>query len=208
MTISSDHEKPVIRRARIGDRERLRRMQARAFRVLGRGDYTDAEIDSFLAHLGTMDDFLLHEGTYYMVEIDGCLAACGGWSRRTPHQGKSLAPAHALEAPVVPWIRSIFVDPRYARRGLATRLMELAEREAAFSGYRRLQLTATLTGVPLYRSLGYETTVESAIDLPDGQRFRVAAMRKDIAPTERRAPPGLRRDPVSARASAGARTLF
>ena len=53
-----DRDKPVIRRARIGDRERLRRMQARAFRILGRGDYTDAEIDAFLTHLGTMDDFM------------------------------------------------------------------------------------------------------------------------------------------------------
>lgn len=176
------HDKPVIRRARIGDRERLRRMQQRSLRVLGRGDYSDAEIDAFLAHAGTMDDFLLHEGTYYMVEIDGCLAASGGWSRRQPLQGKSLAPAHALEAPLVPWIRSVFVDPRFARRGLARRLMELAEREAGFAGYRQLQLTASLTGVPLYEALGYEETARSALPLPGGLRFKVVAMRKRIAP--------------------------
>lgn len=182
----TDAAKPVIRRARIGDRERLRRMQARALRVLGRGHYSDADIESFLAHRGTMDDFLLHEGSYYMAEIDGVLAASGGWSRRMPLFGKSLKPPHVLEAPVVPWIRSIFVDPRFARRGLGTRLMELAEREAAFAGYRQLQLTATLTGVPLYETLGYETTANSAIDLPDGRRFKVVAMRKDLQPVGRR----------------------
>ena len=180
MTMTAEPDLTIVRRARIGDRERLRRMQQRAFRILGRGDYTDAEISSFLSHLGTMDDFLLHEGTYYMVEIDGCLAACGGWSRRTPLQGKSLRPPQAIDAAVVPWIRSIFVDPRFARQGLATRLMELAEREAAFAGYRQLQLTASLNAVPLYEAFGYEATARSAIDLPDGLRFRVVAMRKDV----------------------------
>lgn len=179
--------KPVIRRAGIADRERIRRMQLQSFRVLGRGIYSDAEIESFLAHRGTMDDFLLYEGTYYMVEIDGFLAASGGWSRRTPLFGKSLKPPHAVDAPLVPWIRSIFVDPRFVRQGLATRLVELAEREAAFAGYRQLQLTATLTGVPLYQSLGYEATDRSAIDLPDGQQFRVVAMRKGIGAMARRA---------------------
>ena len=202
MTSTPDRDKPMVRRARIGDRERLRRMQARSLRVLGRGDYTDAAIDSFLAHLGTMDDFLLHEGTYYMVEIDGCLAASGGWSRRTPLMGKSLKPPHAVEAPLVPWVRCIFVDPRFARRGLATRLLELAEREAALAGYRQLQLTATLNGVPLYESLGYEASDHSAIDLPDGRRFSVVAMRKDLKAISRRASSGRRREPVGVHAPA------
>jgi GNAT superfamily N-acetyltransferase len=177
---TSDPEKPVIRRARIGDRERLRRMQQHSLRVLGRGDYTDAEIDAFLAHAGTMDDFLLQEGTYYLVEIDGCLAASGGWSRRGPHMGKSHP--HALEAPLVPWIRSLFVDPRYARRGLARRLMELAEREASFAGYRQFQLSASLTGVPLYQSLGYAETGRADVELPDGLSFRLVTMRKTLEP--------------------------
>jgi len=181
-----DRDKPVIRRARIADRERLRRMQAHALRVLGRGDYAAAEIDSLLAHVGTMDDFLLYEGTYYLVELDGVLAASGGWSRRMPLLGKSLKPPNAIEAPLIPWIRSIFVDPRFVRRGLATRLMELAEREAAMAGYRELQLTATLTGVPLYESLGYEAGVRSAIPLPGGRRFRVVPMRKVLTTGSRR----------------------
>jgi GNAT superfamily N-acetyltransferase len=178
--IASNHDKPVIRRARIADRERLRRMQARSLRVLARGDYTDAEIDAFLAHAGTMDDFLLQEGTYYLVEIDGVLAASGGWSRRGPHMGKSHP--HALEAPLVPWIRSVFVDPRYTRRGLARRLMELAEREASFAGYRQFQLSASLTGVPLYQSLGYAETGREDVPLPNGLRFRLVTMRKTLEP--------------------------
>jgi hypothetical protein len=34
--------------------------------------------------------------------------------------------------------------------------------------------------VPLYERLGYEATTNSAIDLPDGRRFRMVAMRKQI----------------------------
>jgi GNAT superfamily N-acetyltransferase len=177
-----DFEKPVVRRARIADRERLRRMQERSLRVLGRGDYTDAAIEALLANEGTMDDFLLQERTYYMLEIDGCLAASGGWSRRGPHLVRFHPQGHMLEAPLVPWIRSVFVDPRYARRGLARRLMELAEREAALAGYRQLQLTATLTGVPLYRSLGYAETGYADVALPGALTFRLVAMRKSLDP--------------------------
>jgi GNAT superfamily N-acetyltransferase len=172
----------VIRRARIADRERLRRMQAHSLRVLGRGDYSDAEIETFLAHASTMDDFLLQEGTYYIIEIDGCVAASGGWSRRVPHLGGSHPPAHVIEAPLVPWIRSVFVDPRFARRGLARRLMELAEREAAFSGYRQFQLAATITGIPFYRSLGYAEAGPADVPLPGGLRFRLVTMRKTLEP--------------------------
>jgi GNAT superfamily N-acetyltransferase len=185
---ASDHERPVIRRARIADRERLRRMQAHSLRVLGRGDYTEAEIETFLAHAATMDDFLLQEGTYYVIEIEGSLAASGGWSRRVPHLGGSHPLEHVLEAPLVPWIRSVFVDPRYARRGLARRLMEIAEREAAFVGYRQFQLTATITGVPFYRSLGYSELGPGDVALPGGLRFRLVTMRKTLEPKTRSVP--------------------
>jgi GNAT superfamily N-acetyltransferase len=175
-----DSESPVLRRARIADRERLLLMQARSLRVLGRGDYSDAEIETFLRHSATMDDFLLHDGTYSLIEIDGCVAACGGWSRRGPHMSASHPPA--LDQAVVPWIRSVFVDPRYARRGLARRLMELAEREAALAGHRQFQLYATITGVPFYRSLGYAETGPADVALPDGLNFRLVAMRKMLEP--------------------------
>jgi hypothetical protein len=66
--------------------------------------------------------------------------------------------------------------------------MELAEREAALAGYRQLQLTASLTGVPLYESLGYEETTRTALSLPGGLRFKVVAMRKTIEPNGARNP--------------------
>ena len=35
----------------------------------------------FIAFVGTMDDQLIDEGTYYVVEVDGRPVASGGWSR-------------------------------------------------------------------------------------------------------------------------------
>ncbi len=179
---ASNRDQPVIRRARIADRDRLRRMQAHSLRVLGRGDYTDAEIETFLANAATMDDFLLHEGTYSLIEIDGCLAASGGWSRRLPHLGGAHPLGHAHDAPLVSWIRSVFVDPRYARRGLARRLMQLAEREATAAGCREFQLAATITGIPFYRALGYTEGSHADVALPGGLRFRLVTMRKMLEP--------------------------
>jgi hypothetical protein len=91
MTKRSDT--PVMRAAGPKDRLELLSMQALSMRVLGSGYYTAAQIEAFLAHVGTMDDFLLHEGTYYVVEEDGVIAASGGWSRRRPNYANVLRPA-------------------------------------------------------------------------------------------------------------------
>jgi hypothetical protein len=66
--------------------------------------------------------------------------------------------------------------------------MEIAEREAAFVGYRQFQLTATITGVPFYRSLGYSELGTGDVALPGGLRFRLVTMRKTLEPKTRSVP--------------------
>jgi GNAT superfamily N-acetyltransferase len=107
--------------------------------------------------------------------------ASGGWSRLRPNYANATRPAGLPAAePTVPKIRSVFVHPAFARRGLATRLMDLAEGEARAAGFRTIELTATLSGVPLYLSRGYEETGRIAIPLPSGHRFIGVTMRKGL----------------------------
>ena len=48
-------------------------------------------------------------------------------------------------------IRAFFVHPEWARRGIGSRLLEVCESAAGKAGFRRLEMGATLAGVPLYR---------------------------------------------------------
>lgn len=172
-----------IRRVSPGDGATLRRMQESSFRTLGAGFYTSEQIEAFLTHIGTMDDFLFHEGTYHVLTHGEAIVASGGWSRRTPRYAAVAGEAEAGSGAAAPKIRSVYVHPAYARRGLASRLVRHAEAEAIRAGHGEIELTATLSGVPLYIALGYETTGSIALDL-GGVTIRGIAMRKRLAAPE------------------------
>jgi GNAT superfamily N-acetyltransferase len=172
----------AIRPARLADRDALRAMQSMAMCVLGADFYSPEEIGGFINHIGTMDDFLLHEGTYYVAMRGDEIVASGGWSRLRPNYANATRPAGlTVVEPTVPKVRSVFVHPAFARRGLATQLMDLAEDEVRAAGFRTIELTATLSGVPLYLHRGYEETGRIAIPLPGGFRFIGVSMRKGLA---------------------------
>jgi len=81
-------------------------------------------------------------------------------------------------------VRAMFVRPDWTRRGLGRRILEECEAAARREGFGRLDLVATLAGVPLYQAFGFTPTAEVAnIALADGVRVACLAMDKDI-PTE------------------------
>ena len=75
-------------------------------------------------------------------------------------------------------IRAFFVHPSWARRGLGTRLLEACEQAAWDAGFRRCEMGATLSGVPLYERHGYRRVAEILVDLPGGERLPVVRMEK------------------------------
>lgn len=78
-------------------------------------------------------------------------------------------------------VRSVFVDPAVARRGIASALMEHIERDAGCHGVRVLRLMSTLSGLTFYTRLGWRAEGEKAIALPNGLRLRCMSMAKLIA---------------------------
>jgi GNAT superfamily N-acetyltransferase len=150
-------------------------------------EYSEGQREQALASVFTPDTQLIADGTYYLLEdSDGALAACGGWSwRKTLYGGDqhhasrdagSLDPATDAAK-----IRAFFVHPEWARRGLGTRLLEACERAAWDAGFRRCEMGATLSGVPLYERHGYRRTAEILVDLPGGERLQVVRMEKVLA---------------------------
>ena len=65
--------------------------------------------------------------------------------------------------------------------------MAQIENDALADGVDVLQLTATLSGAPLYKSFGYETEENTELILPDLSRFKCIKMRKSLVERPRRA---------------------
>jgi hypothetical protein len=57
-----------------------------AIEELQKGFLDDAQIRSSHAIMG-VDTVLIDDGTYFVIELDGQVAGCGGWSRRATLYG-------------------------------------------------------------------------------------------------------------------------
>jgi GNAT superfamily N-acetyltransferase len=169
----------TIRRARREDAEALRGMQALSLCSLGADRYSAEQVAAFLAHVGTMDEELLDEGTYFVAERDGELVGSGGWSLRTPGYAATAAEPepHRGGAPTV---RSVFVHPTAARRGVGTLLVDTVEADVIGHGHHSVRLTATRSGEAFYAALGYRRVAPAALALPDGTTFPCTRMAKEL----------------------------
>lgn len=140
-------------------------------------------IESALRHVGTMDPEVIDEGQFYVaVAPDGRIIGSGGSSRRVPSYDRiSISRAIttiATPGPVL--IRGVYVCPDWARNGIAKAIMSQAEATAAAEGVAEISLTATLSGVPLYRALGYRALRPKRIRFPDGIVFDAVEMSKRL----------------------------
>jgi GNAT superfamily N-acetyltransferase len=170
----------AIRLARHEDVAAIQLLIARSVRALSVGYYTREQIEAALTHVFGVDTQLIVDGTYYVIEIDERLAAAGGWSkRRTLYGGdQTKGEEDPLLDPSVDAgrIRAFFVDPDFARRGLARRLYNECARHALSAGFNQLELMSTAPGEPLYAALGFEVIERVIETLPGGIPFPLIRM--------------------------------
>lgn len=106
-----------------------------------------------------LDRQLIADQTYFIVESDGRIAGCGGWSRRATLYGGDHTPgrdASPLDPRTEPArIRAMYTHPDFARRGVGRLILQLCENAAAAEGFKRLELAATLAGRELYARAGF-----------------------------------------------------
>ena len=147
------------RLAERGDLDALRALIDASIAELQKGFLDERQIASSRAIMG-LDTQLIDDGTYFIVDSDGELAGCGGWSRRATLYGgdhSSKRDAAFLDpARDAARIRAMYTHPHHARKGVGRLILSLCEEAACAEGYARAELMATMSGEPLYRACGYE----------------------------------------------------
>lgn len=153
---------------------------------LQRAFLTPQEIEASRFVMG-LDTQLVADGTYFIVECEGHIAGCGGWSRRATLFGgdhsAGRSDAFLDLAKDAARVRAMYTHPGFARRGVGRMILDLCERAAAAEGFSRLEMGATLAGEPLYRACGYEVIERLDTDTPLGIRVPMLRMGKRIAVT-------------------------
>ena len=172
-----------FRKALASDIPALKALIESSVTGLQAGDYSPEQIAAALGTVFGVDSQLIADGSFFAVETaSGEIIGCGGWSNRKTLFGGDQATGrqHHLLDPLVDSakIRAFFVHPDWARRGIATLLLEACESAARAAGFRRFELGATVTGEPFYRARGY--AVDERIDVPlsNGTSLQVIRMSK------------------------------
>ncbi len=179
-----------LRKATAADIPRLREVIEASVRGLQANDYSPAQIEGALKLVYGVDSQLIADGTYFVAEATGTknqlmIVACGGWSeRKTLYGGDQFsAREDSLLDPAqdAAKIRAFFVHPEWARRGIGGMILDACEKAALAGGFTRLEMGATLSGVPFYRAKGYEEVENQQAPLSNGEVLPIVRMVKRIS---------------------------
>jgi GNAT superfamily N-acetyltransferase len=142
-----------------------------------------AEVEASFAVMG-LDTQLIADGTYFVIELDGAIAGCGGWSRRaTLFGGNHTAgrDARLLDPKTESArVRAMYTSPAFTRRGVGRKILELCEAAAKAEGFTSVELGATMGGKPLYEACGYKPIELMQVPTPNGVNVPILRMGKPI----------------------------
>jgi GNAT superfamily N-acetyltransferase len=132
------------------------------------------------------DPRLIQDGTYYVLEVDGRIAASGGWSRRgalSPRGGHAAAQERFLDPSRDPAaVRAMYTHPDFARLGLGSILLAAAETAARLAGFARAELSATSAGRQLYLARGWRDVKRITLGPDDGSAIEASLMERALRP--------------------------
>jgi GNAT superfamily N-acetyltransferase len=190
--------KVLVRLAVAADVAALRVLIEASVRGLQGGDYSPEQLEGALRTVYGVDTQLISDGTYFAAEAaEGSggssgevgsgaplLVGCGGWSKRKTlfggdqfagREDSLLDPARDAAK-----IRAFFVHPEWVRLGIGGIILKACEAAAVAAGFRRLEMGATLTGVPFYRAKGYVELEAVDVPLGDGVTLPIVRMGKAL----------------------------
>jgi len=131
-----------------------------------------------------LDTQLIADGTYFVVEDNGEIAGCGGWSRRATLFGgdHSAGRDAAMLDPKVDAarVRAMYTHPDHTRKGVGRMILDACEAAARAEGFDRVEMAATMGGVPLYRACGYHDIEPFEAETSGGYRVPLMRMGKGL----------------------------
>jgi len=131
-----------------------------------------------------LDTQLIADGTYFVVEDAGEIAGCGGWSRRATLFGgdHSAGRDAALLDPKIDAarVRAMYTHPDHTRKGVGRVVLDACEAAARAEGFTRVEMAATMGGVPLYRACGYQEIEPFEAVTSTGYRVPLIRMGKGL----------------------------
>ena len=173
----------TLRLARPEDMPQLRALMDAAIGRLQTPFLSAEQVAASFSIMG-LDSQLIADGAYFVVEIDGRIAGCGGWSRRATLFGGDHSTgrdARMLDPAVEPArVRAMYTHPDFTRRGVGRAILAACEAAAAREGFTACELAATLAGEPLYRACGYEAIEPFMATTPEGVEVPLIRMGKPI----------------------------
>ena len=173
-----------LRAASLSDINALQALIRQSAYGLSRDHYTNQQVEAALQGVFGVDTQLIKDQTYYIIEHEGSIAACGGWSYRATLFGnddlvdrdsRTLDPKFEAAK-----IRAFFVHPTHARKGLGRMLLDYCEECAKAYGFSKLELGSTLPGRRFYETHGYQALEPVNYDMGQGLLLQVIPMHKTI----------------------------
>ena len=131
-----------------------------------------------------LDSLLVRDRTYFVIEVAGEMAGCGGWSRRKTLLGgdhtQGSDPERLDPKKDAARIRAMYTHPNFIRQGVGTLILKLCEQAARKEGFTHAELAATMAGVPLYKHYGFREQKHWMEKTPMGVDVPLVRMVKDI----------------------------
>jgi GNAT superfamily N-acetyltransferase len=174
---------PVLRVATLADLDEIAVVMRASVLELFPRFYDERQTASAAVHIAHVDPTLVAHGTYFVHDV-GEIVSCGGWSRRGrlyTGSGDQKDDDRLLDPGAeAAHIRAMFVRPDWTRQGLGRAILEAGRDAARLEGFQRLDLMATLPGVPLYRVFGFRDIEPAVLTLPDGVTIDAVVMERPV----------------------------
>jgi len=166
-----DNDFVMIRVAGLGDVAAISGLMTVAIDTLQSGYLTPAQVAVSHRFMG-LDTQLIRDGTYFIAEIGGRMAGCGGWSYRATLYGGDASDVAREPVLLDPArdparIRAMYTSPEFTRRGVGRAILQASEEAARQAGFSSAELMSTMAGLHFYQTCGYqavEPVLTEAID--------------------------------------------
>ena len=146
-----------IRRFEDADAEAVSTLIRKTISISNKKDYPEDLMDQ-LIEIETPDHVLQRASwTHFYVVTDGdSIIGCGAIG---PYWGKEDESS----------LFTIFVDPEYQGRGIGRKIIGTLENDEYFLRAKRIEIPASITGVPFYLKMGYH--YKDGVSEPDEEHL-------------------------------------